>query len=360
MSKQIILAGPATEQQCPRIVLRGNSYQRGRQYGRAFKDYLPGFYDFFVNQPATEVLTAEYRFVLDKLEATMEHIYPQFFDEIKGRADGSGMSYEACRILAFHNDIKSMLQPGCSNVLTTRGANGPWLARTCDLFERERSWQVFTVNLADDCLSYAGTGYLGLMSCLGVNSAGLAIGGSSSSTDIPPSTRGLANAAQVMLARLDTTSACCRLAEQTGFTGKGANLAILDASGDAAVIEYAPGIAAIRRPDETGFLACTNYSVSGIIPPSKAVLAGMENSTTRYRHLQKMIGQATPESRSVDLAEQALADHTEEHHVCQHIPDGYHTIYSWIIQPGTDRSVMRFCWGYPCRGEYQKIELDWQ
>lgn len=355
-----IIQGPADAAQCPRIVLKGNAYQRGVQYGKAFKKYLPAYYDRFVKKPAAQVLTAEYCAILKELENTVRQYHPQFFDELKGRSDGAGMDYDACRILAFHSDIRPLLNPGCSNVLTTRGPDGPWLARTCDLFEPERAWQVLVVCFADDCLSYAGTGFLGRLDCIGVNSAGLAVGGSSSSSSAAPSRRGLANAPLVMLATLKTTAECCRLAREVGLTGKGANLPLLDASGDAAMIEYAPGLLAIRRPDDTGFLACANYSITGKIPPSDAVRAILENSRARYDHLCKKVGQVAPERRPIELAKRVLADHDGEHHVCQHIPGSYHTIYSWIIRPGAGRSELHFNWGYPCQNRYERLALDWK
>ncbi|MDD5677203.1 MAG: C45 family autoproteolytic acyltransferase/hydrolase [Kiritimatiellae bacterium] len=359
MTGSATLAGPATREQCPHIILKGNAYQRGVQYGKAFKRHLPVFYDWFVQKPVADVLTEEYRAILEELETTFRRVYPQLFDEIKGRADGSGMSYDACRIMAFHNDIRPLLKPGCSNVLTTGGPDGPWLARTCDLHEDERCWQILIISLADDALSHATTTYLGLMVGLGVNAAGLAVGGSSSSSSTPPSAKGLANATLVMLATLKSVADCCRLASETGLTGKGANLALLDASGDAAVIEYAPGLLAIRRPDRTGFLAHTNHSITGKIPRPPAWQASLENSRARYDHLCAMVGQAAPECRTVELAKNALADHAGEHHVCQHIPKGFNTIYSWVIQPGIERSIMHFAWGYPCEMRYEKIDLDW-
>lgn len=360
MANGEMLQGPADTAQCPRIVLKGSAYQRGYQYGKQFEKYLPAFYDWFVKKPFAAILTAEYRSILEELEKNVFRRYPLFLDEIKGRADGSGMHYDSCRVLAFHNDIRSLLKPGCSNALATGGPDGPWLARTCDLREAERQWQVLSVHLADDGLSYACTGYLGLMGGVGVNSAGLAVGGSSSSSAVPPSTTGLSNVTTIMLAAMRNVDDCCRLAREDGLTGKGANIALLDASGAAAVVEYAPGIVAVLRPDSTGFLACTNHSVTGKIPPSDAVRAGLENSKERYDHLCAMVGEAAPDWRTLALAKRALADHGGEHHVCQHIAGGYNTIYCWVIQPGFERSVMHFNWGYPCLDRYETITLDWK
>jgi len=347
------LTGPATREDCPRITLRGNSYQRGRQYGRAFRDYLPRFYDWFIGRPPAAVLTAEYRAVLEKLEATTHEQFPLVFDELKGWADGSGLAYDACRLLAFHNDVRPLLRPGCSNVLVTSGPEGPWLARTSDLFEPERSWQVVRTCHCDDCHSYWGATYLGLMNCLGGNDAGLAVGGASCSSVTPAQVQGLANSTLYLLTMHDSVAGCCEVARNIGFTGKGANVMVLDATGDAAVIEYGGGVLAIRRPDETGVLVATNFSVTGKPPPAANVLALLENSHCRYDRLVELVAGARGQERTTALARKALGDRRGKFPVCQQLPGSYHTIYATIVKPAGRHTEVQFCWGYPNEGTFE-------
>ena len=354
-SKTSRLTGPATAADCPRVTLKGNSYQRGLQYGKAFRDHLPLFYDWFVKRPPEELLSGEYKAVIEQLEATTHEHFPLLFEELKGWADGSGLTYDHCRLLAFHNDVRPLLHPGCSNVLVTSGPEGPWLARTCDLSEEERGWQLVRICHCDDCHSYVGTTYLGLATALGVNDAGLAVGGSSCSSGAPSRIEGLANSALYMLAMQDSVSGCCRFAEEVGFTGKGANVALLDSTGDAAVIEYGGGTLAIRRPHETGVMAATNFSVSGKAKPSAGVLSLMANSRCRYDRLLEVVGGAPWEERTTELAQRALGDREAEHPVCQKIEGGYHTIYATVAKPAGRGSELRFCWGYPSERPFEPI-----
>lgn len=60
--------GPSSVQQCAEIVLKGNSYQRGVQYGKHFKGLMKDFYDWFVKKEPREIMTSEYKSVLEKLE----------------------------------------------------------------------------------------------------------------------------------------------------------------------------------------------------------------------------------------------------------------------------------------------------
>ena len=349
------LTGPATTENCPRITLKGNSYERGLQYGKACRSHLSVFYDWFVTRPPQELLSGEYKAVIEQLEATAHGHFPLLFEELRGWADGSGLTYDHCRLLAFHNDVRPLLHPGCSNVLVTSGPEGPWLARTCDLFEAERSWQVVRICQCDDCHSYVATTYLGLASALGVNDAGLAVGGSSCSSVAPATVEGLANSALYMLAMQDSVSGCCRFAQEVGFTGKGANVALLDGSGDAAVIEYGGGTLAIRRPDETGVMAATNFSVSGRAEPSQGVLSLMANSRCRYDRLLEIVGSTPWEERTTELAQRALGDREAEHPVCQQIEAGFHTIYATVAKPAGRDSEIQFCWGYPSERPFETI-----
>jgi len=202
------LTGPATPTKLPHITLRGNSYQRGCQYGRDFREYLGRFYDWFIGRDPKEVLTREYRTVLEGMEEVTSRQMPQLLEELKGWSDGSGLEYNRCRLLGFHNEIKSVLRPGCSNVIVTRGPDGPWLAKNTDLFENERSWMVMVTCNCDDAFSHAGVNYLGLPFGGTVNSAGLVIGGSSLPADPPAEPKGFPNLNHYMTLTQSTVAGC--------------------------------------------------------------------------------------------------------------------------------------------------------
>jgi len=132
---------------------------------------------------------------------------------------------------------------------------------------------------------------------------------------------------------------------------------LLDGTGDAAVIEYGGGTLTIRRPDETGVMAVTNFSVSGKAEPSEGVLRLMTNSRCRYDRLLEIVQGAPWEERTTGLAQRALGDREAEHPVCQKIERGYHTIYATVAKPAGRNSELQFCWGYPSERPFETIRL---
>lgn len=354
------LTGPATVDCLPEITLQGDSYERGLAYGKAFAKPLEEFYYWFVKDEPSEVLTAEYRGILERLEGVTATHFPQLLEEIKGWSDGAKLPYDMCRLMAFHNDIRSLIRPGCSNVICLDGPGGPWLARNCDLFEHERSWQVMIRCECDDCFSHAGVSYLGLPGSVGVNETGLAIGGSSLPAKPPAEARGLPNFGRLLLLTQESVAGCLEQFEQVGGSGKGAHWALLDASGDGVAVEAGTDRFSVRRADESGFLVVTNHTITGEIEPYEGLpSAYTENSKARYDRLVEIMTNAKPQERTPQLAQAALGDHEREISVCQHVPDGFHTISSSVVAFGKRESEMWLCWGYPCGGRYEKTSSPW-
>ncbi len=366
MMMEFDFQGPSSNKEMARIVIRGNSYERGVQYGRELKRYLQDFYYWFVKAEPRDVLTCEYCAALEKTEETTYKYFPQLIEQIKGWSDGAEMEYDKCRILAFHNDIKR-LGYGCSNVAVTECADGAWIGRNCDLFENERSWQIFVKAYCDDCYSYAGTGYVGLPGSIGVNCEGLAIGGAS----LPPvkpicnMENGLGNYVYYLLLTRDSVENSRKAIETIPNFCGGIHILMLDSRGACLAAELGGGQLYFREPDENGVLIATSHSVTGKMKLSdtfagntKAVRDKIENSKARYARLTELISNVAAENRTVELARKALGDHCGKWPVCRHEPNGFHTIYSWIIQPGRGRSRMYLCWGYPCSNAYELIEID--
>lgn len=351
--------GPASPAFLPEVTLRGDSYQRGLQYGRQFADQLEGFYHWFVCREPADLLTPEYRGVLEDMEQAAARHFPQLLEWVRGCSDGARLSSEKCRIMAFHNEIKNVLRPGCSNILVTQGGQGAWLGRNCDLFEAERPWQVRITCRADDCHSHAGVTYLGLPLGAGVNGAGLALGGASLPSLPPETLAGMPNLSAYLLWTRGSTEDCIRRVEALGFFGKGANLAILDADGAGAVLELGGGRRVVRRPGSEGFLVATNHSASGEIPaPPSLDPDRIENSRTRYARLTAILSEASPADRTPALGRRALADHEGAWPVCPSTAGGPQTIYSTVIRPGAEGSSRGWlCWGRPCERPYRPFAL---
>ncbi|MCK5804216.1 MAG: hypothetical protein KAI66_15370 [Lentisphaeria bacterium] len=360
-TQQAKLIGPATADCLPSITLKGNSYERGVQYGKRFGAYLEKFYYWFVKKEPAELLTAEYRAELEKMEALTAQHFPQLLEETKGWSDGAKLEYDKCRIMVFHNEIKSVIPLHCSNVLVTRGGGAsPWLARNCDLYENERSWQVQIISHCDDCHSHAGAGYLGLPHSVGVNQAGLAVGGASMSSEMQTPSTGMPNIASFFLWTQKSMAECCDRTRELGHLGKGVNLVLLDASGEGAVLALAGGAHHVHHPGDQGFLIATNHSIDGRFPPPKDFSPEhLENSHARYDRLTEILSEADPKDRDPGLGKKAMADMQGKWSVCEHVPGGFHTIYSWVVWHDQNGVCMDFCWGYPCQSPFESVVLNW-
>jgi len=258
MSEQVKLTGPATLDYLPEITLKGNSYERGFQYGRAMSVHLDKFYYWFVGKEPADVITWDYNQYLEFAENITAKYFPQILEEIKGWSDGAKLSYEKCRILAFHNDVKYLLGPGCSNLVVTKSPIGPWFARNVDLFENERSWQVMRRCYCDDCYSHSGIGYLGLLGTQGSNSAGLVVGGSSLPSKIPEIRERFPNFLLYLTQTKATVDECREELKKIGHLAK-VHVCLLDKMGDALAAELGAGMCVIREPDKEGILIATNH-----------------------------------------------------------------------------------------------------
>lgn len=352
------LQGPASLSYLPQITLRGNSYQRGLQYGRELAAHTERFYDWFVRQAPAELLTATYRAVLDDMEQMSARHFPQLLEFVRGWSDGARVTHEKCRIMAFHNEIRNVLRTGCSNLLVTAAEGGAWLGRNCDLYEAERSWQVQVTCLADDCYAHAGVTYLGLPLGAGVNSAGLALGGASLPCLPPEVLKGMPNLIPYLLWTQRAVGDCVERIEALGFLGKGANLVLLDAEGRGAVVEMGSGRHIVRYAGEEGYLVATNHSVSAQLQrPAGLDPQHLESSRARYSRLAEILASAAPTARGVELGYRALADRQGPWPVCERIRDGFHTIYSTVIQPRAAQSRLALCWGYPDERPYADLAI---
>ena len=358
------LKGPATTNFMPTIILKGNSYERGVQYGRHFREYLEKFYYWFVKKEPKDVIVGDYKKALEIMETvTAEHM-PLLLEEIKGWSDGAKLEYDKCRLMFFHNEIYNVIPPHCSNILVSQGAGKSWLGRNCDLYEDERSWQILLINHCDDCYSYAGGTYLGLPLSVGVNETGLVIGGSSIPSEHEfgenaNASSGMPNLLSLFLQTQNSVEGCCETVKKLGHLGKSVNVPILDRSGKGVNLVLANGKFDVIAPDDD-FIIATNHSLDGSVKPPKTQNPDEKAcSIARNERLTEIFSSVDPHERTPELGKKALGDSQGTWPVCEHVENGFHTTYSSIIRPGTEKVEMDFCWGYPCRNSYEPVELEW-
>jgi isopenicillin-N N-acyltransferase-like protein len=165
-------------------VISGSPRERGRQYGRAFKDAIRAFLDREIYQSFTKAapMREEVLHYAGACAKVIRAYSPEITDELEGMAEGSGVSVEELVLVNNHEELwhRGVLPPieKCTAIAAGPPATGDghaYVAQTWDwmqtvyglsnmlLWKRERGPSV---------LAYA---YPGLWAGAGLNSAGIAL-----------------------------------------------------------------------------------------------------------------------------------------------------------------------------------------
>ena len=296
---------------------RGNAREVGRQQGEAFREGMSAYIGRYCKFPN---LTPQRKgtIALGLLKG-LDGFCAPMAEEIRGIAEGSGLPLvDVCayNFLNFLNCVPP--DAGCSNVIFRTSDRGPLLGKNADLGKDSPQYTAVFVKRYETGLSMAGYSYRGWVGMQGVSSLGLATGGSSVTLkEKPTAPKGFPDSivSGALLHRCSTVAEAAHFMMEAPFFGKGANFALVDAGGDAAVVEIssahkrvvgincfarsagrAAGLKADRlaglsgkKTGEAQTLACTNFLLSGAAEQAGAP-AYIANAKARYEIIRRMIG----------------------------------------------------------------------
>lgn len=334
----------------------GTPYEIGRQIGAATKLAIANSLD---------MLTARFRHwddrqlrrVREQQMAYTERHAPELVEEARGIADGSGIDFRWIYLASFYASMCRGLD-GCSNLIFTESPDGPLLARTCDLPAHEGKHAGLALvrprgGMAVLAGAWPGTTWRGT----GINEAGLAVGGSSCSANVPePAECMNAHAIPTLvLARAESVAEAVEVLGSLVSPRWGANYALLDAAGDAAIVEKAGEYQAIRRP-EAGRLWCTNHSVTremapfAVDDPKK-----LAESRARFDAIGRISAEGEP---GLGRARAVLSYNGRPGAVCRYADDdplGNQTEWAFIARPAAES--MEVCFSHPDRDPWHEFAL---
>jgi len=334
----------------------GSPYEIGRQIGEATKLAIANSLD---------MLTARFRHwgeaqferARERQMAYTEQRAPELVEEARGIADGAGVDFRWIYLASFYASMRRG-PDGCSNLIFTHSPDGPVLARTCDLPAHEGKHAGLALvrpegGMAVLAGTWPGTTWRGT----GINEAGLAVGGSSCSADVPepPECMNPHALPTLVLARAESVADAIALLGSLVSPRWGANYALVDASGDAAVVEKAGTHQAVRRPED-GRLWCTNHSVSeamapfAIDDPEK-----LAESRDRFKAIGRLSGKDEP---GVECARTVLSYTGRPGAVCRYAdedPRGNQTEWAFIARPAD--GVLEACFSHPDRDPWHEFAV---
>jgi predicted choloylglycine hydrolase len=334
----------------------GTPYEIGRQIGERTKLAIGNSLDMLAAR-FRHWDDAQFERVRSEHMRYTEERAPELVEEARGIADGSGVDFRWIYLAGFYASMRRGLN-GCSNLIFTESPDGPILARTCDLPAHEGKHAGLALvrpqgGMAVLASTWPGTTWRGT----GINEAGLAVGGSSCSADVPQPTECMNSHAipTVVLARAETVSDAVRLLDELVAPRWGANYALVDASGDAAVVEKAGEHQAVRRA-EGGRLWCTNHSLTdamaafAIDDPEK-----MAESRDRFEAIGRISAEDEP---GVARARAVLSYTGRPGAVCRYADDdprGNQTEWAFIARPA--EGLLAACFSHPDRDPWHTFGL---
>ncbi len=335
---------------------RGAPREVGRQHGETFGDSIRGYIETYCRFPH---LPRERRaaLALECLER-LEAFCPAPAEELRGIAEGAGLPLEDVCALNFQNLLRfAPADDACSNIMFRASDRGPLLGKNADLGIDAPCYTALFAKRYDNGLALAGYGYRGYVSLQGVTNRGLATGGSSVTLDEPPARPSGLPDSMVMAAlphRCRTVEEAVKLLRDAPFFGKGVNVALLDASGDAAVVERSRTHFHVVRAGTKRWLACTNFLLSGRkrLASSPAYVA---NAKARYEIISRLIRDAEELTLDAMLAilRHRAADGVS---ICQRDEQlNMHSRPSYVAMPA-ERAVL-LTDDYPDRSKFREYAL---
>jgi hypothetical protein len=246
------------------VETRGNWREMGRQFGEELRQTLYRFIDGFVPW-----LRSDLPRVARTSSALREHIRSaecmEIIEESAGIAEGAQLSPDAMLCLRFLTELSQISAPSCSVVYLNDSDRGPVLSRNEDI-EPDLSVEVqvcHTARPVDGPASMLIT-YAGLLMGVGMNDAGVAIGGTSAHAQFMDATPlGLPNSL-IQYAALHRCARACDIGAWVGrraFFGKPWVAIVADATGESFLLEVLPNqpVTLTPRKKTRDWHSCTNH-----------------------------------------------------------------------------------------------------
>lgn len=357
----------------PFVEIEGTPYEIGYQHGSIFKEKVAGtiacYQEMFRDYSNLEWERAK-ELSLKFRDIIMEY-NPDYMEEIKGVADGSGFSFEDilalnCRSeLVFVGNEMDKADGGCTSIgiSSDAGAGGQaFLAHNWDWKTSQRNSMIMMKirqkNGKPDIFMVTEAGIIGKT---GVNSAGICLYLNALSTDQAPkglplhlAMRGILDCrtlAEAISAAVRLPLGCC------------ANFMIGHKNGECVDIEIENEDFDVLYPKD-GILVHTNHFVSPrlpILPRKDTCKYKFTDSFTSLGRADKLLRKKGKEISETDIME-VLRDHVEyPSSICRHDdmeqPKGKRmgTVFSMVVN--LTEGKIYFCKGNPCEKSYEEYQI---
>ncbi len=336
--------------------LSGTPYEMGHQLGCATRLAIASTLDY-LTKSFRHWDNAQFQRARERHMAYTEKRMPDLVEEIQGIADGSGFPFKWLYLANFYASLGAA-NAGCSNIIFTETPDGPLLGKTNDLPASEGKHAGMCLvrpkgGMAWLAFSLPGTVWF----AQGINEAGLALGGSSCGAAIPPPAECFNPhlLGRYVLSRCETVDQAIALLKKNSASKWGANLALLDKTGAAAVVEKAGDFTGVRRP-EGKRLWCTNHALTPELGPhGNAAGEVLKETHERFDAIDRLTSRAAP---SLELMREVVAYNGRPGALCRYGDDDplqYETEWTCILQPA--KGMAEVCFSHADRDPWRRFSI---
>lgn len=357
----------------PLVEIEGTPYEIGYQHGSIFKEKVAGtiacYQEMFMDYSGLEWERAKE--LSKRFKDIICEYNPDYMEEIKGVADGSGFEFEDilalnCRSeLVFVGNEMDKTDGGCTSIGISSdvGAEGDaFLAHNWDWKTSQRAsmimMKIHQKNGKPDIFMITEAGIIGKT---GFNSAGICLFLNALSTDQAPKGLPLHLA---MRGILDCETLAEAIAAATRFQlGCCANFMIGHRNGECVDIEIENEAFDVLYPKD-GILVHTNHFISSRLPVAPRKDTSKQKFADTFIRLgraDKLLRKKKTDITEVDIMA-VLSDHIEyPSSICRHddpkAPKGKRmgTVFSMVVN--LTQGKIYFCKGNPCEETYEEYSL---
>ena len=337
----------------PLVDVAGSAYDMGRQHGEQASDLIRRYLRLIerLTEKPREVLCAHALQFLPRMEA----LSPLFVEEIRGLADGAGLSFGEAVLCQVRAEAAHTPEGGCTAFALTgeATADGQPLAGQNQDLEPEYSDVSIVLRIRPNdgrprAVMYTFAGQLGYF---GMNAYGVANYANSLydfkwRPDLPhyPLKRAMLEQRSV--------AACIELL-RTHWTCSAANTILCDGEGHIGDVESRPeGIAVFEGQHPHARIHTNHY----LTPEFACFETGsLPDSFARLDRMVSLI-QAAWGTITADTLKEMLSDHEgDPAGICRHGARGYHTTSGHIAEPA--KGLLHIRRGHGCLGSWTTYEV---
>lgn len=347
----------------PYLRVSGTAYEMGLQHGQHFADKIRTIWNRSVDwiERSTELFKRQ---LLQRVQHYIPYVQastPWLSDEVRGIADGSGISFEEA--FAMQARFELIYTPGAEctvlGVASERTESARALiAQNIDLpAENEENIIILDLVLNDGRPAILTVTIAGILSQEGLNSAGLAVCGSlvvSRDWGVGYPNRNFLR--RYILEQPDVPSALVAL-DHVGQRAASHYIALADASGTLVSLEQTPHKFRVLKPDD-GTIAHTNhYQHSDLVSLEGLSISNpslYKNSVVHYSRMKSLL--AGHQGRfGLETLQGFLADHEDEHSICTHSGRESKTVVFVAAEPASHTLYVGL--GNPCQSHFNAYQL---